>query len=376
MIKFNYPVKAEWNYIQDIFETDGIVSGDGKYTKLCSKWFEEQLLVNKLLLTTSGTAALEMAAVLCNLQPQDEVIMPSYTFCSTANAFVMRGARIKFIDVRPDTMNMDETLIENAITDRTKVIVPVHYAGVACEMDDILHIAKKYNLLVVEDAAQGVMGFYKGKALGTIGDYGCYSFHETKNYTMGEGGAICVNHSEDVERAEICREKGTNRSKYFRGEIDKYGWIDLGSSYLPSDINAAYLYPQLLQAEEINKSRLDSWHRYYERLEPLRSREAIELATIPKHCEHNAHMFWIKTKDLEERTKLISYLKENEINAYFHYVPLHSSPAGLKFGEFVGEDRYTTKDSERLLRLPLYYDMKESDIDFVVDKITEFYEKQ
>lgn len=374
MIPFNIPpyVGKELDYIKQAIENKKIC-GDGEFTKKCNKWIEEHFLAPKALLTTSCTSALEMAAILCDIKPGDEVIMPSYTFVSTADAFVARGAKIVFVDIRPDTLNIDENLIESAITDKTKAIIPVHYAGVSCEMDKIMEIAKKYNLLVVEDAAQGVMSTYKGQALGTIGDFGCYSFHETKNYSMGEGGAVIIKDEKFFEKAEIIREKGTNRSKFLRGQIDKYTWVDYGSSYLPSDMNAAYLYAQLEMADEINKNRLESWNMYYEGLKELAKENKIELPYIPDECEHNAHMFYIKCKDLDERTRLISYLKENGVNSVFHYVPLHSSPAGKRFGRFNGEDKFTTKESERLMRLPMYYNLDKNDIDYVIDLIKKYY---
>lgn len=374
MISFNVPPVTgnELKYMKDAMDSHKIC-GDGKYTKQCNAWLENKFDVQKALLTTSCTHALEMAAILCDIQPGDEVIMPSYTFVSTADAFVMRGAKIVFVDIRPDTMNIDENLIEGAITDKTKAIVPVHYAGVSCEMDKIMEIAKKYNLYVVEDAAQGVMSTYKGKALGTIGDFGCFSFHETKNYSMGEGGAILLKDTKYNEFAEIIREKGTNRSKFFRGQVDKYTWMDYGSSYLPSDLNAAYLYAQLEIAEEINENRLNSWNLYYEGLKDLEEKGHIQLPFIPEDCVHNAHMFYIKAKNLNERTKLIEYLKENDILSVFHYIPLHSAPAGVKYGVFHGEDRYTTKESERLLRLPLYYGLKEEEVRKVINAIKSFY---
>lgn len=328
---------------------------------------------SKALLTTSCTHATEMAALLCNIKPDDEVIMPSYTFVSTADAFVLRGAKAVFVDIRPDTMNIDENLIEEAITERTKAIVPVHYAGVSCEMDKIMEIAQKYNLKVVEDAAQGIMSTYKGKMLGTIGDFGCYSFHETKNYSMGEGGALLIKDASYAEEAEIIREKGTNRSKFFRGQIDKYTWVDAGSSYLPSELNAAYLWAQLESAEEINNNRINSWNCYYENLALLKEEGYLELPYIPDGCIHNAHMFWIKAKDLEERTKLIAFLKSKGIGSVFHYIPLHSSPAGLRFGRFCGEDKYTTKESERLTRLPMYYGLEQHQVEYICEKIKEFY---
>ncbi len=374
MISFNVPpcVGKEKEYVIQAIENHKIC-GDGEFTKRCSQWLEEKTGSPKVLLTTSCTHATEMAALLCDIQPGDEVIMPSYTFVSTADAFVLRGAKVVFVDIRPDTMNIDEKLIEKAITKKTKAIVPVHYAGVACEMDTIMDIARRHNLMVIEDAAQGVMSTYKGKALGTIGDYGCYSFHETKNYSMGEGGALLIKNEDMAEQAEILREKGTNRSKFFRGQIDKYTWVNYGSSYLPSELNAAYLYAELEVADEINQNRLSSWNQYYEGLKDLKDKGFIELPYIPDECQHNAHMFYIKAKDLEERTKLISYLKENGVNAVFHYIPLHSAPAGRKFGRFDGEDRYTTKESERILRLPMYYGIKEEALEKVMGLIHAFY---
>lgn len=376
MIRFNVPpyVGKETEYMKEAIDSHKIC-GDGEFTKRCNAWIEEHTGTAKALLTTSGTQALEMAALLSDIQPGDEVILPSYTFVSTANAFVLRGAKLVFVDIRPDTMNIDEKLIEDAITDKTRAIVPVHYAGVGCEMDTIMDIAKRHNLVVVEDAAQGVNAFYKGRALGSIGDYGCFSFHETKNYSMGEGGAILINRPEQIEDAEIIREKGTDRSRFFRGQVDKYTWVNIGSSFLPSDINAAYLMAQLEMADEINENRLQSWARYNEGLQDLVQEGVIELPYIPEECAHNAHMFYIKTKDMEERKALISYLKERDIAAVFHYVPLHSAPAGLRFGRFHGEDRYTTKESERLLRLPMYYNLSESDQQKVIDAVHGFYHK-
>ena len=374
MIKFNVPpfIGDEITNIQKAIDSQKIC-GDGRFTKSCNIWMEEKFNANKVLLTTSCTHALEMAAILADIKPGDEVIMPSYTFVSTADAFVQRGATIVFVDIRPDTMNIDENLIEDAITEKTKAIVVVHYAGVSCEMDTITDIAKRHNLFVVEDAAQGVMSTYKGKALGTIGDFGCYSFHETKNYSMGEGGAILIKDDKYIEKAEITREKGTNRSQFFRGQIDKYTWVDYGSSYLPSELNAAYLYGQLKNADKINENRLNSWNLYYDLLKPLADEGFIELPHIPEGCEHNAHMFYIKTKDLEERTKLIKFMKDNEISLAFHYIPLHSAPAGLKFGRFHGEDVYTTKESDRLVRLPMYYGLSTEEIQYVVKYIKKFY---
>lgn len=375
MIPFNVPpyIGKEDKCIKQAIDSRKIC-GDGQFTKKCNEKFEKITGAKKVLMTTSGTSALEMAALLADIKPGDEVIMPSYTFVSTANAFVLRGATIVFVDIRPDTMNIDENLIEDAITEKTKAIVPVHYGGVACEMDTICDIAKRHNLVVVEDAAQGVMSFYKGRPLGSIGDFGCYSFHETKNYSMGEGGAVLVNHEKNVERAEIIREKGTNRTKFFRGQIDKYTWVDLGSSYLQSELNCAYLYAQIENPDIINNDRLKSWNTYYELLTPLKEKGCIDLPIVPEGCVHNAHMFYIKTKNLEERSKLIAFLKENGIGAVFHYIPLHSSPAGQQFGRFHGEDKYTTKESERLLRLPMYYGLEKNDIEYVVSKIKEFYE--
>ena len=375
MILFNIPpyVGTENEYIADAIASHKIC-GDGSYTKKCQSLLEERTGSTKVLLTTSGTDALEMAALLCDLKPGDEVILPSYTFSSTANAFALFGAKLVFIDIRPDTMNLDERLIEAAITDKTKVIVPVHYAGVACEMDTIMEIANRYVLLVVEDAAQGVMSTYKGKALGAIGHIGCYSFHETKNYSMGEGGAILINDPRFVERAEIVREKGTNRANFLRGQVDKYTWVDIGSSYLPSELNAAYLYGQLENAEKINQDRLNSWEHYAEGLKCLADSGKIKLPVIPDVCKHNAHMFYIKAKDLKERTSLQKYLREHEIQTAFHYIPLHSAPAGEQFGRFYGEDRYTTKESERLVRLPMYYMLDEQSISLVVDTIHKYYD--
>lgn len=374
MINFNVPpyTGKELDYIKIAVENQKIC-GDGQFTKKCNEWIENKTGTTKALLTTSCTHATEMAALLCDIKEGDEVIMPSYTFVSTADAFVLRGAVPVFVDVRPDTMNIDENLIEAAITDKTKAIVPVHYAGVSCEMDKIMEIAKKYNLVVIEDAAQGIMSTYKGQALGTIGDYGAFSFHETKNYSMGEGGALLIKDAANVEKAEILREKGTNRSKFFRGQIDKYTWVEYGSSYLPSDMNAAYLYAQLEMAEEINDARLSIWNQYYEGLSELKESGKIDLPHVPEHCVHNAHMFYIKAKDLEERTEFIDFMKANGILSVFHYIPLHTAPAGLKYGRFNGEDVYTTKESERLARLPMYYGLKEDQVSYIIGKVKEFY---
>jgi len=359
MIPFNAPpvVGTESEYMQSAMNS-GKLCGDGGFTRRCQQWMEQRFHSKKVLLTPSCTASLEMAAILLDIQPGDEVIMPSYTFVSTANAFVLRGAHIVFVDIRPDTMNIDETKIAAAITDKTRAIVPVHYAGVACEMDTIMAIAKQYNLFVVEDAAQGVMSSYKGQALGTIGHIGCFSFHETKNYTAGgEGGATLINDPALVERAEVIREKGTNRSQFFRGLVDKYTWRDIGSSYLMADLQAAFLWAQLEAATTINEQRLALWNNYYQALTPLANTGRIELPVIPEGCVQNAHMFYLKLRDMDDRSALIAYLREAEIMAVFHYIPLHSSPAGEKFTTFHGEDRFTTKESERLLRLPLFYNL-------------------
>ena len=374
MIHFNIPpfTGKELDYMKEAVENHKIC-GDGSFTKKCDAWIEERFGTKKALLTTSGSTALDMAALLCGLQPGDEVILPSFTFSSTANSFVLAGAKLVFVDIRPDTMNIDENKIEAAITDKTRVICPVHYAGVACEMDKIMEIAKKYNLMVVEDAAQGVMSTYKGRALGTIGDFGCYSFHETKNYSAGEGGAILINNVDYIEKAEILREKGTNRAQFFRGQVAKYNWVDFGDSYLQSDLNAAYLWAQLEMADEINDNRLETWKTYYEAFKPLKDKGVIELPTIPKDCVHNAHMFYIKAKDLDTRQEYIKFMKENDILCVFHYVPLHSAPAGLKFGRFNGIDEHTTSDSDRLVRLPMYYNMAKEDLEKVIEKTIEFF---
>ena len=374
MIHFNVPpfTGKETEYIQKAIDNHKIC-GDGEFTKKCNTELEKIFSPSKVLLTTSGTSALEMAAVLCDVKPGDEVIMPSYTFCSTADAFVQRGATIVFVDVRPDTMNIDEKKIEKAITDKTKVIVPVHYAGVACEMDTIMDIARRHNLLVVEDAAQAIFSTYKGKLCGTIGDFGCLSFHETKNLSMGEGGAIIINHEKDYEDAEILREKGTNRSKFFRGQIDKYTWVNYGSSYLPSDMNAAYLYAQIEKKDEIQNYRLAIWNKYYEVFQDLEKAGKIRLPIIPQDCVHNAHMFYFITRSLDERSKFIKYMKDNDVLCVFHYIPLHSAPAGIKFGRFDGKDEITTEYSERLVRLPLYYGLTQEDHQKVIDLILNFF---
>ena len=374
MIPFNVPpcTGNELKYIKEAIDARKIC-GDGAFTKKCNKWLEERFGAHKVLLTTSGSTALDMASLLCDLRPGDEVILPSFTFSSSANAFAIYGARLVFVDIRPDTMNIDETKIEAAITDRTKVILAMHYAGVACEMDTILDIARRHGLLVVEDAAQGVMSTYKGRALGTIGDLGCWSFHETKNYSMGEGGAVVINRPDLVGRAEILREKGTDRARFFRGQVDKYTWVDIGDSFLPSELNAAYLWAQLELADEINENRLASWKAYNEAFQVLKARGLAELPTVPDGCVHNAHMYYLKCRDLAERTALIAYLKERDILAVFHYVPLHSAPAGLKYGRFSGEDVYTTRESDRLVRLPLYYGLTEADQAAVIAAVRGFY---
>lgn len=377
MIHFNKPPYAgnEEKYVLEAMKSLKI-SGDGAFSKRCQKWFEERLSCKKTLLTPSCTHALEMAALLLEIKEGDEVIMPSYTFVSTADAFALRGARIVFVDIKPETMNIDETLIERAITPQTKAIVPVHYAGVACEMDTIMEIASRYNLFVVEDAAQGFESTYKGKALGTIGHLGAFSFHETKNITSGgEGGLLLINDEKFKERAEIIREKGTNRSLFFRGMVDKYSWVDIGSSYLPCELQAAYLWGQLEMADVIQEHRMKSWNTYHEKLLPLAQKGFIELATIPENCKHNAHMFYLKVKDLEERTALLEAFKNEAIGAVFHYIPLHSAPAGLKFGRFDGVDVYTTKESERIIRLPMYYGLTTQEIDEVCDVIFKWSNK-
>ena len=373
-VSFNKPpyIGKESEYVLDAVNK-GHISGDGDYTKKCAKKLEELSGTKRALLTTSCTHATEMAALLSDIKPGDEVIMPSYTFVSTADAFVLRGATPVFVDIRPDTMNIDETLIEDAITSKTKAIVPVHYAGVGCEMDTIMDIARRHNLTVIEDAAQAIASTYKGKALGTFGDFGCYSFHETKNISMGEGGALLIQNEDLVEPAEIIREKGTNRAKFFRGQIDKYTWVNYGSSYLPSDMNAAYLWAQLENLDIIQKKRLSVWNRYKEGLSELEKREYIELGMVPDECTNNAHMFYIKVRDLENRTDLLNFLKENGIQAVFHYVPLHSAPAGRKFGRFNGEDRYTTKESERLIRLPLFYSITDEEVEYTIEMLLEYF---
>lgn len=374
MINFNIPpfIGDEPDFVKQAIESHKIC-GDGEFTQKCNQWMEQRFHAQKVLLTTSGTTALDMASILCGFQPGDEVILPSYTFSSTATSAVLGGAKLVFVDIRPDTMNIDESKIEAAITPRTRAIIAVHYAGVACEMDTIMDIAHRHHLKVIEDAAQGVMSTYKGRALGTIGDFGCYSFHETKNYSMGEGGALVINSPQYNERAEILREKGTNRAKFFRGQVDKYTWVDFGDSYLPSEMNAAYLYAQLLRADEINDNRMKTWNAYNAAFQVLKNEKKAELPVIPSDCVHNAHMYYLKTKNLEERTALIKFLKENGILAVFHYVPLHSAPAGEKFGRFSGKDEYTTKESERLVRLPMYYGLSDADRESVIHNVLKFY---
>ena len=375
MIPFNVPpfVGDELKYVARAVENRRI-SGDGEFTKKCNAWLEDKFHAQKVLLTTSCTSALDMAMILCKFQRGDEVILPSYTFSSTATSILIGGAVPVFVDIRPDTMNIDENKIEAAITEKTKAIAVVHYAGVACEMDKILEIARRYNLKVIEDAAQGVMSTYKGKTLGTIGDFGCYSFHETKNYSMGEGGALVINNAEYNERAEILREKGTNRSKFFRGQIDKYTWVDIGDSYLPSELNAAYLWAQLQKADEINENRLATWKTYFDAFKPIEDAGKFELPTVPTECKHNGHMFYIKLKNLEERTKFIDYMKSQGVCCVFHYVPLHSAPAGKKYCRFNGEDIITTKESERLARLPMYYGITAEDLNFVILTVKKFFD--
>ena len=375
MIPFNVPpyVGAELGYVREAVEGNRKICGDGPFSMRCHRWLQENAGAQKALLTTSGTTALEMAALLCGLRPGDEVILPSYTFSTTATAFVLAGATLVFVDVRPDTMNLDESKVEAAITDRTRVIAPVHYAGVGCEMDAIMGIAAEHGLMVVEDAAQGVMASYKGRPLGSIGDFGCYSFHETKNYSMGEGGALLIRDARHNDRAEIIREKGTNRQRFLRGQVDKYTWEEYGSSYLPSDMNAAYLWAQLERAGDVNADRLASWERYRAGLADLAQEGRVGLSHVPEGCEHNAHMFYLKAADLGERTALQAFLGERGVATAFHYVPLHSSPAGRRYGRFSGRDEFTTRESDRLLRLPMYYGLPPEDVDYVVESIHDFY---
>ena len=375
VIKFNCPPMVDngLKYIENVIRS-GKLGGDGEYTKKCSKWMEEKFKCKKVLLTTSGSMALDMAAILCDIKPDDEVILPSFTFSSTANSFVLRGARLVFVDINPRTMNIDEKLVEQAVTERTKVIIPVHYAGVSCNMDDIMNIASRHNILVVEDAAQGVMSSYKGKCLGTIGDIGCYSFHETKNFSMGEGGAVVINNEKFLDRAEIIREKGTNRSQFFRGLVDKYTWVDIGDSFLPSDLNAAYLWAQLEAADDIINKRIDIWNRYSEAFKIYNEAGKIKLPSVPCECKHNGHLFYIKFKSLDVRTDYIKYMKRNDIMCSFHYIPLHSAPAGLQYGRFFKDDIYTTSESEKLVRLPLYYNLSNNDVERVIECTKRFIE--
>ena len=375
MINFNVPpyTGKEIEYIKEAVQNQKIC-GDGPFTKKCNEWIENKTGTVKCLLTTSCTHATELAALLADIKEGDEVIMPSYTFVSTADAFVLRGAKVVFVDVRPDTMNIDETLIEDAINERTKAIVPVHYAGVGCEMDVIMDIARRHNLMVIEDAAQGIMSTYKGQALGAIGDMGCFSFHETKNFSMGEGGALLMKDSRFIEDAEIFREKGTDRSKFFRGQVDKYRWVNYGSSYLPSDMNAAYLWAQLELADEITKARMDRWNQYDALLRDLADKGLIEQPFVPDYCTHNAHMYYIKVRDLEQRGDFINFMKSKDVLTVFHYVPLHSAPAGLKYGRFHGEDNFTTRESDRLVRLPMYYALTEDDVNYICECVHEYFE--
>ena len=374
-INFNVPpfTGREMIYIKQAVDAQKIC-GDGQFTAKCNKWIENKTGCEKALLTTSCTHATELAALLADIRPGDEVIMPSYTFVSTADAFVLRGATPVFVDIRPDTMNIDEKLIEDAVTEHTKAIVPVHYAGVGCEMDVIMDIARRHNLMVIEDAAQGIMSTYKGQALGAIGDMGCFSFHETKNFSMGEGGALLMKDSRFIEDAEIFREKGTDRSKFFRGQVDKYRWVNYGSSYLPSDMNAAYLWAQLELADEITKARMDRWNQYDALLRDLADKGLIEQPFVPDYCTHNAHMYYIKVRDLEQRGDFINFMKSKDVLTVFHYVPLHTAPAGLKYGRFHGEDNFTTRESDRLVRLPMYYALTEDDVNYICECVHEYFE--
>ena len=374
-INFNVPpfTGREMIYIKQAVDAQKIC-GDGQFTAKCNKWIEDKTGCEKALLTTSCTHATELAALLADIRSGDEVIMPSYTFVSTADAFVLRGATPVFVDIRPDTMNIDETLIEDAINERTKAIVPVHYAGVGCEMDVIMDIARRHNLMVIEDSAQGIMSTYKGQALGAIGDMGCFSFHETKNFSMGEGGALLMKDSRFIEDAEIFREKGTDRSKFFRGQVDKYRWVNYGSSYLPSDMNAAYLWAQLELADEITKARMDRWNQYDALLRDLADKGLIEQPFVPDYCTHNAHMYYIKVRDLEQRGDFINFMKSKDVLTVFHYVPLHTAPAGLKYGRFHGEDNFTTRESDRLVRLPMYYALTEDKVNYICECVHEYFE--
>ncbi|MDI9559943.1 MAG: dTDP-4-amino-4,6-dideoxygalactose transaminase [Pseudomonadota bacterium] len=374
VIPYNKPfiVGKELYYIANAV-LNGQLSGNGMYTKRCQQWLKERIDCKKALLTHSCTAALEMAAILCNIQPGDEIIMPSFTFVSTANAFVLRGGVPVFIDIRMDNLNMDESLIENAITEKTKAIVPVHYAGVGCEMEKIMAIAEKHKLYVIEDAAQGLLSCYKDRPLGSIGHFGCLSFHETKNIISGEGGALLINDPDVIDRAEIIWEKGTNRSQFFRGQVDKYTWVDIGSSFLPSELIAAFLYAQLEKAEMIIAKRRSLFARYMNQLRPLELKGHIRLPYIDHYCESNGHIFYVLANSLEVRDALMKRFRENDINAIFHYVPLHSSPAGVKYGR-VGSAMNVTDDiSDRLLRLPLYFEMTDVEVDRVIDVLSLFF---
>lgn len=375
MIPFNVPpyLGGEDAYVLDAIHGHKIC-GDGPFTKRCHAALEAMTGAHKALLTTSGSSALELAAILCDVGPGDEVVMPSFTFSSTANAFALRGATVVFADIDPATMNLDPACVREAITPRTRVIVPVHYAGVCCDMDAIGALAREHGLLVVEDAAQAVDAERDGKAAGTFGDIGCFSFHETKNFSMGEGGALLLNDLRLVERAEIVREKGTDRSRFYRGQVDKYTWVDIGSSILPSEINAAYLLPQLESHGRITDWRMARWNQYDEGFADLKTAGRLELPVISEGCRHNAHMYYIKCADLAERTALTAFLKERGIVAVFHYIPLHSAAAGLRYGRFSGEDRYTTRESERLLRLPMYYGLTQEDTATVIDQVHAFYD--
>lgn len=374
MIPFNIPpyVGKEDEYVIEAIHSHTIC-GDNAFTLKCEEILENKFNAPKVHLTTSGTSALEMACMLADIGPGDEVILPSFTFSSTANAFIIFGGVPVFVDIRKDTKNIDENLIEAAITEKTKAIMVVHYAGISCDMNRIMDIAKRHNLLVIEDAAQGVDSLYESRYLGTIGDLGCYSFHETKNYSMGEGGAIVINNPDLIDRAAIIREKGTNRTQFKNGQVDKYTWVDKGSSYLPSDILAAYIYPQLLMMDEIKQDRVGSFDYYYEQLSPLQEKGLIELPVVPQDCDHNGHMFYVLVKDIEQRSKLQTFLREKGVISAFHYVPLHSAPEGERVGRFVGDDNYTTQIYERLLRLPMYYHLTRQDIDYVCDCIKEFF---
>ena len=376
MIRFNVPISLgkERRYIKQSLQNGRKPYRGLSFTQKCEEHFSRSMKAEKVSLTTSCTHALEMAAMLLDVKEGDEIIMPSYTYVSTANAFALRGAKIVFVDIRPDTMNIDERLIEQAVTAKTKAIVPVHYSGVACEMDAIMAIAKKHNLYVIEDAAHGIEAKYKGRALGTIGDIGCLSFHETKNFSMGEGGAIVINNKKFIERCEIIKNKGTDKTAFLQGKKDKYTWVDIGSSYTPCDIGAARLYAQLQVDEKISADRLRAWNLYDELLKPLAQSGVVQAPYIPDMCEHNGHIYYIKCAGIEQRTALIAHLKSEGISSVFHYIPLHTSKAGLKYGRFCGEDKHTTAESKKILRLPMYYGIKAKDIKKVCKEIARFYE--